>query len=222
MANPSAVHMGACDLTLGGIGLGYTAGGVKVAYAATTVEINVDQEDSPIDEIVTKQTFEVTVPMSEYQLARFATILPGATLVVNAFKYRGFYSATAAPAYADGDAVFYQDRIIQKKAAGTGLDPTLFPATSGWAELPANTKVKMTLSGAAGASLRALALPLVLTPRGGTSNDAITVFLAVPKPNLSFGFDKTNPRSYSIVFTALKDTVNGLVQFGDSSATASA
>ena len=63
MGEASNVMMGVCSLTFGGVDLGYTSGGVKVSYSADTVEKNVDQEDAPIDEVVTKQSFEVVVPL---------------------------------------------------------------------------------------------------------------------------------------------------------------
>lgn len=73
------VKMGVCNVEFGGSDLGYTKGFVKVKYSADTVEKTVDQEDAAIDEIVTKQTLEVTVPMAEYNLQRLVSLLPGAT-----------------------------------------------------------------------------------------------------------------------------------------------
>ena len=80
MGDSDNVKMGACNVTFGAADLGYTKGGVKVSYATESAEITVDQEDAPIGEVLTKQTFTVTVPMAEYDLAKLEDILPGAAL----------------------------------------------------------------------------------------------------------------------------------------------
>lgn len=79
MATPANVKIGVCNVNYNGVDLGYTSGGVSVSYSADTNEVEVDQEAYPIKEIITKQTFEVTVPMAEYNLEIFKDLLPGAT-----------------------------------------------------------------------------------------------------------------------------------------------
>lgn len=80
------------------------------------------------------------------------------------------------------------------------------------------TKKKLVFDGSAGTSLKDMAKQLVLTPVGGTNNDKITVFYAVPVPNLEFKFEKDNVRIFEITFKALKG-VNGFVAFGDTTVT---
>lgn len=80
MSDSSLVRMGVCSVTFNGIDLGYTKGGVKVSYSADSVEKTVDQEDAPIGEIITKQKFEVKVPLAEHDLTKLVELLPNATL----------------------------------------------------------------------------------------------------------------------------------------------
>jgi hypothetical protein len=78
------VKMGACQVSFGAADLGYTSGGVEVSYKADTQEKTVDQEGAPVGEVVVKQSFEVKVPLAEYDLTRFAELLPGAQIVTDA------------------------------------------------------------------------------------------------------------------------------------------
>lgn len=80
MATPANVKIGVCNVSYNGTDLGYTSGGVSISYSADTNEVEVDQEAYPIKEIITKQNFEVTVPMAEYNLEIFKELLPGTTL----------------------------------------------------------------------------------------------------------------------------------------------
>jgi PKD repeat protein len=166
MADALKVKLGSCSVFFDNADLGYTVGGVKVSYTVDTFEKSVDQEDSPIDELVTKQNFEVTVPMAEYNLAKLVQFIPGAVLL--------------------GD-----------NATNPG-------------------KMKLIITGEAGKSLKDLAGRLVIKPKGGTVNDWITVYAAVPKPNIEFAFEKENTRVYNVVFRALK-LPNAYVSFGDTS-----
>lgn len=86
MGNSASVKMGICDVTFDGINLGYTKGGVKVSYSTDTVEKTVDNLDAPISEVITKQKFEVKVPLAEYDLGIFAKVIPGSSLVSDSTK----------------------------------------------------------------------------------------------------------------------------------------
>jgi hypothetical protein len=83
MGTAANVKMGVCEVFFGPSGsevdLGYTKGGVKVTYSTETTEKTVDQEDAPIDEYISKQTFEAQVPLAESDLEMLASLLPGAT-----------------------------------------------------------------------------------------------------------------------------------------------
>lgn len=83
MADATLVKMGVCNLTFGGVDMGYTKGFVKLGYKIESVEKTVDQMDTPIDELITKQIMNVIVPMAEQNFEVFATLMPGATLTVD-------------------------------------------------------------------------------------------------------------------------------------------
>lgn len=83
MANAGSVKLGVCYLKFKGVDLGYTQGGVKVTYKAEVQEKTVDQEDAPIGSVVKSQSFDVEVPLAEYDLSRLVEILPGATLITD-------------------------------------------------------------------------------------------------------------------------------------------
>ncbi len=168
MGTAANTRIGVCEATFNSVDLGYTKGSVTVEYSFDSTEITVDQEDAPIDEIITKQNFVVTVPMAEYSLDILDTLLPGSTLVT---------------------------------------DGTM------------STKKKLTLSGSNDGSLIDVAQTLILTPTGGTATDKITLYHAVPLPNISFAFEKDNLRVWEVKFRALVGT-NGFVLLGDSTATA--
>ena len=91
MANAELVNMGVCNVEFGGTDLGYTKGFVKVSYSSETLEKTVDQMDTPIDELITKQTLEVEVPMAEKNLSILSTLLPGATLTTGGGSDAGEY-----------------------------------------------------------------------------------------------------------------------------------
>lgn len=95
MADSDNVKMGVCNVTFNGTDLGYTKGGVKCSYGSESTEITVDQADAPVGEVMTKQTFEVKVPMAETNLTVLATLLPGATLLTDGTKKRMVMSGAA-------------------------------------------------------------------------------------------------------------------------------
>lgn len=114
MGTAANVKLGVCNVTFGTVDLGYTKGGVKVSYSADTIEKIVDQEDAPIGEIISKQNFEVKVPMAEYDLAKLEDLFPGATLVtdgVNPTKKKLVLSGSAGT-----DLSSLQQKLVLKPA----------------------------------------------------------------------------------------------------------
>lgn len=95
MGDSAKVRMGACTVSFNGEDLGYTKGNVSVSYSTESQPKEVDQEDTPVDEIITKQTFEAKVPLAEYDLDRFAALLPGATVTKDGEKVRMDLSGSA-------------------------------------------------------------------------------------------------------------------------------
>lgn len=80
MADATKVNMGVCNVEFDSTDLGYTKGFVKVSYSSETLEKTVDQMDTPIDELITKQILEVEVPLAEKNLEILDDLLPGTTL----------------------------------------------------------------------------------------------------------------------------------------------
>ena len=75
------VKLGVCKLTLGGVDLGYTKGGVEVEVTSETHKVMVDQfGNSEINEYITGRTCMVRAPLAESTLENMVKIMPGATL----------------------------------------------------------------------------------------------------------------------------------------------
>lgn len=217
--NANAVDMGVCSVYFGPAGsetaMGYTSGGVQVTYSVDTQEIEVDQVDAPISEQITKQTLEVKVPMAEHNLPRLASLLPGATFVVHGKKYRGIWTATPNPAYASNDCVLY-DGFLYTAGASTSGAPV---GGSGWAILPAATKIKMSMSGSSG-DLNSKAASLILKPDEADANTWLTLHRALPVPSFDFAYQKNDVRVVEITFKGLVHDTKGLYTWGDETATA--
>jgi hypothetical protein len=86
MADSAKVMVGVANVEFDSVDLGYTKGFVKVNFSADTTETEVDQSDAALDETITKQNFEVVVPMAEYDLSKFEDIFPGAVYTVDGTK----------------------------------------------------------------------------------------------------------------------------------------
>jgi hypothetical protein len=128
MGDATKVDMGVCNVTFDGNDLGFTKGYVKASYTAETVEKTVDQVDTPIDEFITKQTFEVTVPMAETDLERLSTLLPGTTLSTGIDEDDGNFSLYLSGA-AGGSLSALGKKLVLQPVGGDANDyVTLFNA----------------------------------------------------------------------------------------------
>lgn len=75
-ANTQNIRLGPCQVTWGGVDLGYTKGGVEVTVASTTHDTTVDQEGAmPVDRWIMSRTIQVKVPMAETTVDKLAQIL---------------------------------------------------------------------------------------------------------------------------------------------------
>lgn len=89
-ARTKKYDIGACHVFFKGPGassevaLGHTSGGVSVKISMETQEIEVDQLLEPVDEIVTKRTITVGVPLVEFTPENLQMAFPGSTLVTDA------------------------------------------------------------------------------------------------------------------------------------------
>lgn len=121
MADASLVNMGACNVEFDGVDVGYTKGFVKVSYSSETLEKTVDQMDTPISEIITKQTLEVEVPMAEKNLEILANLLPGATLNTGTGADAGNFSLDLS-GVAGGDLGDLGKKLVLKPIGGDAND----------------------------------------------------------------------------------------------------
>lgn len=64
--------------------LGDTFGGVKINVATETQEIEVDQKMDAVDEIITKRTVTVEVPLAEYNMDNLLLAFPGSKIITDA------------------------------------------------------------------------------------------------------------------------------------------
>ena len=89
-ARTKKYDIGACQVFFKGpsaaeeVALGHTFGGVSIKVATETQEIEVDQLLEPVDEIITKRTTTISVPLAEYTLENLQMAFPGSELVTDA------------------------------------------------------------------------------------------------------------------------------------------
>lgn len=65
------------------VDMGYTNGGAKITVSQETVEIEVDQLLDPIDEMITKRTIEIEVPVISVNVETLQLAFPGSTIVTD-------------------------------------------------------------------------------------------------------------------------------------------
>ncbi|MDR2528678.1 MAG: hypothetical protein LBD04_06645 [Synergistaceae bacterium] len=100
--------------------LGFSEGGVGLAYTTETSDMFVDQTTSPIRTQITSETLEATFPAVESTIENFTLAFPGAVRVGNSLQ---IYSAsTASPASSTGTALIHP--VDRGNPAGDFFDPT--------------------------------------------------------------------------------------------------
>lgn len=81
----SNVKLGPCNVTWGGVNLGYTKGGVEVEITTAKKKIMVDQfGETEVNEYIMGRTVVVRVPLAESDLQLLVQVIPGSTLVTDA------------------------------------------------------------------------------------------------------------------------------------------
>jgi hypothetical protein len=126
------VKMGVCQISFGGVDLGYTKGGVEVIVATESKAVMVDQfGNAPIDEIVVGRTCKVKVPLAETTLENLVRIMPGATLTStgSAAASASITFSTAIPA--NGDKVTINGVDFVFKTVPVGANDVLIAGTFG-------------------------------------------------------------------------------------------
>ena len=82
--------MGACTVFFKSAGatseteLGYTSGGCTVKVSTETKEIEVDQLLEPVDEIITKRSITVSIPLASFTLENLQRAFPGSKIITDA------------------------------------------------------------------------------------------------------------------------------------------
>jgi hypothetical protein len=98
-SNTKNVKLGVCNVTYGGIDIGYTQGGVEVTVTTDTHPVEVDQfGKTVINEIIMKRDVKVSAPLAETTLDNLVQIMPGATLVTDGAKATGTITIATNPA----------------------------------------------------------------------------------------------------------------------------
>lgn len=153
-----------------------------------------------------------------------------------AFVFFGTAGSETALGYTSGDVTFEltaetQERYVDQETAPIGEDVTkmnavvvvplaerdferlaqLIPGAS----VVGTTTKKLVISGASGIDLTSLAKSLVVKGDLDDKNTWITLHKAVPLPEISISYGKSNTRVYRIRFKGMVDATNGLVTFGD-------
>lgn len=78
------IRMGTCQISFGGVDLGFTTGGVEVTVTTTTHETKVDQlGDTIANEFVMGRTITVNCPLVETTVDNLVKIMPGSSLVTD-------------------------------------------------------------------------------------------------------------------------------------------
>ena len=104
MADATKVKLGVCEVTFSGTNLGYTKGGVQFEYTTESIDVEVDQEDAPINSFLTGQTAIMTVPLAEENFTVLQDLLPGATLTTDGNKEKLELSGAAGISLSDMEA----------------------------------------------------------------------------------------------------------------------
>ncbi|OCP21898.1 MULTISPECIES: hypothetical protein [unclassified Ensifer] len=173
-SNTENVKLGVCTALFDSADLGFTKGGVEVEVQTNTHEVTVDQMgETPIDEIITGRTVQVTIPMAETTLENLARVMPGSTLVTDGAKATGtVVFSTAAPV--NGDKITIDGLDFTFKTAPSGSRDMAIPATIGAAAIALAAAIN-------NASLGILATPNAATVNLEASNRGVSGNVAITK-----------------------------------------
>jgi hypothetical protein len=81
MADASKVQMGTCDVSVSGIDIGHTAGGVEVTYEPEYADVVVDKYgNTVVDKKLIGEKMTVKVPFAEYTIANLNKAIAESTL----------------------------------------------------------------------------------------------------------------------------------------------
>ncbi|MBX5130825.1 hypothetical protein HJB53_30505 [Rhizobium lentis] len=172
-SNTENVKLGVCTATFDSADLGFTKGGVEVEVQTNTHEVTVDQMgETPIDEIITGRTVQVTIPMAETTLDNLARVMPGSTLVTDgAFATGSVTFSSAAPV--NGDKVTIDGLDFTFKTVPTGPRDMAIPATISGAAAALAAAINNAVIGIL-ATANAAVVTLTASNRGVSGNVSVT------------------------------------------------
>jgi hypothetical protein len=76
------VKLGVCEVSLGGVNLGFTKGGVEVEVTTESHTVTVDQMgNTPIDEYINGRSVIVRCPLAETTIDHLVELMPGSSIV---------------------------------------------------------------------------------------------------------------------------------------------
>ncbi|WP_276122564.1 hypothetical protein [Pararhizobium qamdonense] len=196
-SNTENVKLGVCTALFDSADLGYTKGGVEVEVQTNTHEVTVDQMgETPIDEIITGRTVQVTVPMAETTLENLARVMPGSTLVSDGVKAQGTVTfATAAPVNADKitiDGIDFTFKTTPSGSRDMAIPASITAAAAALAAAVNNASIGITATAVAGV------VTLKANSTGVSGNVTVAKTAATPAnvttTNLTGGLDATKAK----------------------------
>lgn len=122
MSDTKNVKLGVCQITLDGVDLGYTKGGVEVSVKTDTHKVNVDQfGKTTINELIMGRELMVKAPLAETTLENMVAIMPGATLTsVGGTVAQGTITITTNPVAAETITVNGETVTFRSALTGVG------------------------------------------------------------------------------------------------------
>lgn len=80
MVDASKVKVGVCSVTLGGVDLGHTMGGVEVSYEPEYFDVTVDKYgNTVVDKKLIGEKLSAKVPLAEYTIANLKVAMPNSS-----------------------------------------------------------------------------------------------------------------------------------------------
>lgn len=180
MAKKKNYDIGACDVYFKSAGaasevlLGHTFGGVSVKVTTETTEIEVDQLMDPVDEIVTKRSISISVPLAEFTIENLNLAFAGSTIVTDKTdptKKKLVIGSISGRSARDGAGILRLHPVNAASAADKSKD-FLFPAAS---PISTDLEIAYTKDG-----LKTIPLEFKAYPSEDESTPGVTLIIGDP------------------------------------------
>ena len=164
VSSTSNIKMGTCKISLDGVDLGLTMGGVDVEVSTTTHETKVDQfGDSVVNERIMGRNITVKCPLAETTLDNMAALIPGATMVEDGVKASGTVTFSGQPSA--NETITVKGVTFTFKAAASALTDLPILATLALTLAAAPKIIRVACAG----DVKVVASATVLTVTAATS-----------------------------------------------------